>query len=66
MGRYSEAEPLYLRTLEIFLKCLGEDHPNTQTVFGNFRYFIQQALANNSAASLSDHPLTQQLLQEMK
>ena len=66
MGRYSDAEPLYLRTLEIFLKCLGEDHPNTQAVLGNFRYFLQQALAHGSADSLSPHPLTQQLLQELR
>jgi tetratricopeptide (TPR) repeat protein len=65
-GRYAAAEPLYLQTLEICLQCLGEDHPNTQTVFGNFRYLLQQALANGSADSLSPHPLTQQLLREMR
>lgn len=62
MGRYSDAELLYLRTLEIFLNYLGEDHPNTQTVFGNFCNLLQQALANNSTASLS----SQQLLQELR
>ena len=66
MGRYSEAEPLYLRTLEIWTKSLGENHPDTQMAWGNFRYLLQQALANGSADSLSPHPLTQQLLQELR
>ena len=66
MGRYSEAEPLYLRALEIAMKSLGEDIPNTQKFLENFRYLLQQALANNSTAELSDHPLTQQLLQEIR
>ena len=66
MGRYSDAEPLYLRALEIWTKSLGENHPHTQTVWGNFRHLLQQALTNGSADSLSPHPLTQQLLQEMR
>ena len=66
MGRYSEAEPLYLRTLEIWTKSLGEDHPHTQTAWDNFRHLLHQALTNGSADSLSPHPLTQQLLQELR
>ncbi|MBC8472585.1 MAG: tetratricopeptide repeat protein [Planctomycetes bacterium] len=34
-ARFSEAEPLMRRALEIFEKSLGPDHPNTQTVRGN-------------------------------
>ena len=66
MGRYSDAEPLYLRALEIWTKSLGENHPHTQTAWGSFRHLLQQALTNGSADSLSPHPLTQQLLQEMR
>ncbi len=66
MGRYSDAEPLYLRALDICTKSLGENHPNTQMAWSNFRYLLQQALANKSADTLSSHPLTQQLLQEMR
>ncbi len=66
MGRYSDAEPFCLRTLEIWTKSLGENHPNTQMAWGNFRYLLQQALAHGSADSLSSHPLTQQLLQELR
>ena len=66
IGRYSDAEPLYLRALEIWTKSLGENHPHTQTAWGNFRHLLQQALASRRADSLSSHPLTQQLLQEMR
>ncbi|PHJ68407.1 hypothetical protein VF14_02220 [Nostoc linckia z18] len=31
-GRYSEAEPLYLKALDIFERRLGVNHPNTVTV----------------------------------
>lgn len=49
MGRYSEAEPLYGRALEIKQKVLPENHPSLKRGWDNFRYLIQQALANNSA-----------------
>ncbi|MBD2161203.1 tetratricopeptide repeat protein [Limnothrix sp. FACHB-1083] len=64
-GRYEAAEPLYRRCLEIFLEKLGQDHPNTQTVLGNFRHLVQTAIEADRAAELSDHPLTQSLLQEL-
>jgi hypothetical protein len=43
-GRYSEAEPLYLQALAILFNQLGETHPNTQTVWRNFVYFLQQTI----------------------
>ncbi len=64
MGSYSKAEPLYLRTVGIFMQALGQDHPNTQTVLGNFLYFIQQAVENGQAAALSNHPITQAILEQ--
>ena len=65
-GKYSKAEPLYLRALIIWLQRLGENHPNTQTGRNNFVYCLQQALAAGQADSLSDHPLTQQLLAQLQ
>jgi tetratricopeptide (TPR) repeat protein len=65
-GRYSKAEPLYLRTLTIFMTVLGENHPHTQTVRGNFRYLVQQAVEAGQAGELSDHPMTQAILQKMR
>jgi hypothetical protein len=59
------AEPLYRRCIEICLEKLGQDHPNTQTFLRNFITFVQTVLAAGRAAELSDHPLTQALLQEL-
>lgn len=61
-GRYEQVEPLYLRALQIFLKRLGQDHPNTQTIINNFASFLTEAIRANKQASLSNHPMTQQLL----
>jgi hypothetical protein len=39
-GRYSEAEPLYLRSLQICEQRLGVDHPSTVTVRENYDLFL--------------------------
>jgi len=65
MGRYAEAEPLLVRTLEIFINVLGKNHPSTQTVLGNFRCLIQQAVQSGQAGELSAHPTTQAVLQQV-
>lgn len=65
-GRYKEAEPLFLQALDILVDRLGENHPNTQTCWQNFRDLLQQATEAGQAAQLSDHPITQALLQEMQ
>jgi hypothetical protein len=41
-GRYSEAEPLYLRSLQICEQRLGVDHPSTVTVRQNYDLFLAQ------------------------
>jgi hypothetical protein len=64
--RYAEAEPFFRRCLEIFLEKLGQDHPKTQTVQENFRIFVQTVLEADRAADLSDHPLTQSILQQLQ
>ncbi len=66
MGRYADAEPLYLRALEIFTQTLPENHPHLQTIWGNFRRLIQQAVQQGQAATLSPHPTTQAILREMQ
>ncbi|MGB0562270.1 MAG: tetratricopeptide repeat protein [Spirulinaceae cyanobacterium] len=65
MGRYSEAEPLYLRCLEIRVKTLPETHPKIQTGLNNFVGMVQAALAAGQADQLSDHPMTQAILQQL-
>ena len=37
-GRYSEAEPLYKRSLLISEEQLGADHPDTATSLNNLAY----------------------------
>jgi tetratricopeptide (TPR) repeat protein len=64
--RYAEAEPFFRRCLEIFLEKLGQDHPKTQTVQENFRIFVQTVIEADRAADLSDHPLTQSILQQLQ
>jgi hypothetical protein len=58
MGRYSEAEPLFVRASIIFSNTLDQDYPNTQTVRNNFIQSLQTTLTENRTAELSDPPLT--------
>ena len=45
---------------------LGETHPNTQTVFSNFIQSLSQALQAGKGDRLSDHPLTQAILTDLR
>jgi hypothetical protein len=65
-GRYAEAEPLYLRALVILLAKLGADHPNTQTVQQNFRLFLQAVVQAQRLDELSDDPMTQGVVQQLR
>ncbi len=66
MGRYAEAEPLYLRVIAILTNVLPENHPYVQGAWNNFRYLIQRASQQGQAATLSPHPTTQALLREVQ
>jgi tetratricopeptide (TPR) repeat protein len=35
-GKYSEAEPLYVRAVQILEQALGAEHPNTRAVRDNY------------------------------
>ncbi len=65
-GRYSEAEPLYVRGLGILFSVLGEEHPNTQVGWKNFILFLQQVIAENRTAELSNNEFTQKLLAALR
>ena len=45
---------------------LGENHPNTQTCKQNFLSLLQQVTAAGQTAQLSNHPLTQAVLQALQ
>jgi tetratricopeptide (TPR) repeat protein len=64
--RYTDAELLYIQALSILISNLGENHPNTCGAWSSFVTLIQQAITQGQESLLSDHPLTQSLLQEMK
>ncbi|MEO0825463.1 MAG: tetratricopeptide repeat protein, partial [Cyanobacteria bacterium J06642_9] len=66
MGRYSEAEPLYLRALAIVFSTLGENHPNTQTGLSNFVGLLKTVREAGQLDQLSDDPTTQLLLQNIE
>ncbi|NJL22919.1 MAG: tetratricopeptide repeat protein, partial [Leptolyngbyaceae cyanobacterium SM1_3_5] len=65
-GRYGDAEPLYARSLTILESQLGANHPNTQTCKQNFLSLLNQAIAAGQTTQLSDHPLTQAVLQQLQ
>ena len=65
-GHYSEAECLFLQAIIRALRCLGEDHPNTQIFISNFIRTLKEALNGNQSDQLSDHPLTQHLLAQLR
>ena len=66
MGFYPEAEPLYLQALGILFNQLGEEHPNTQTVWRNFIDCLRDAISAGQDSQLSQHPITQATLQQLR
>ncbi len=66
MGRYPEAEPLYVRAIAIWTETLGQDHPHTQQGLKNFRSCVSKAWQAGRAEELSNHPITQAILELIK
>ena len=66
MGHYKEAELLYIRSLEIRKVQLVPEHPDIQLILKNFSFFLQKVTQADRISELSDHPLTQQLLQQIQ
>ena len=46
-GRYAEAEPLYQQAVEIVRTALGDEHPNTRRVAGNYRRLLRARFPDN-------------------
>jgi tetratricopeptide (TPR) repeat protein len=65
-NRWGEAERLLVRALLIRAQKLGEAHPNTQGSMQSLQFLVQQAVQQNRTAELSDHPLTQHLLAQLR
>jgi hypothetical protein len=49
---YSEAEPLYVRSLAILMQTLGQDNPNTQTVMSSLMMLRLQMSTGMSSETL--------------
>jgi len=64
-GRYGEAEPLYLRALALVANVLGEDHPNTKIIWRNLLSLIDEVVQNKQIATLSNHPLSQEIISQL-
>ncbi|KAB8331292.1 tetratricopeptide repeat protein, partial [Scytonema tolypothrichoides VB-61278] len=47
-GRYTDAEPLYIKALEIASLRLGENHPNTITLRENLQFLRDNRQSYNS------------------
>ena len=62
---YKDAEYKYIRGLEICLEKLEAGHQDTQVLRKNFRTFVQTVIKADRAADLSNHPLTQAILQQL-
>ncbi|NJN62184.1 MAG: tetratricopeptide repeat protein [Coleofasciculaceae cyanobacterium RL_1_1] len=65
-ARWGEAERLLVRALLIRAQKLGEAHPDTQGSFQSLTNLIQYAIKQNRTAELSEHPLTQHLLTQLR
>ncbi|WP_292761209.1 tetratricopeptide repeat protein, partial [Nostoc sp. NOS(2021)] len=78
-GRYSEAEPLYKKALELRQRLLGEEHPDVASSYNNLaglyhsqgRYSDAEPLYKKalSIAELSlgiDHPSTATIRKNLK
>ncbi len=43
-GKYKQAEPLYIRSLEIYEKVFGSEHPRTVIVRENLQQLLKKTL----------------------
>ncbi len=51
-GRYAEAEPLYQRSLAIWEKALGPEHPDVATSLENYAALLRETARANEAEKL--------------
>ena len=65
-GQFAQAEPLYLKALFVFHERLGEEHPYFQGTFKGLVNLIAQALDTGQGDALSENPVTQDLIQQIR
>jgi tetratricopeptide (TPR) repeat protein len=64
--RYREAEALYLQALPILSAKLEESHEWRQEATQRFRSFLQKVIQEQHTDELSDDPMTQEMLRQMR
>ena len=65
-GRYREAESLYLQALPILSAKLEENHIHRQEATNNWRSFLQKVTQEQRTDELSDDPMTQQWIEQLR
>ncbi|MFG3816918.1 tetratricopeptide repeat protein [Limnothrix redekei] len=65
LERYSEAESLLLLAFKTFQGALNSDHPYVKETVRRLNVLVQTVIEADRAADLSDHPLTQAILQQL-
>ncbi|MGD1901531.1 MAG: tetratricopeptide repeat protein [Geitlerinemataceae cyanobacterium] len=65
-NRWGEAERHLVRALEIRARVLGKAHPNTQSSLQSLELLVQRVIQKKRTAELSDHPITQTLLAQLR
>ena len=51
-AKYAEAEPLYKRSLAIWEKALGPEHPNVATPLENYAFLLRKTNREAEAAKM--------------
>jgi len=65
-NRFGESERLLHQILTILDRKLGASHPSTKGTFGNLNRLITAAVQCGATGELSNHPTTQNLLQQIQ
>jgi tetratricopeptide (TPR) repeat protein len=66
IGEYVSAEASYIEALTIWIKKFGLAHANSLMGLRSFLNFLQTVLTENRTAELSDSPLTQNFLTQLR
>ncbi len=56
-GRYAEAEPLYKRSLEIWEKALGKEHPHVAAALNNLALLYYKQEKYQEAAEMFERAI---------
>ena len=64
--RYYDSEVLLRQALDLCNRLLGKDHPHTQGTWNSYITLISRALQANQAHTLSDDPMTQDLIPKIR